>query len=156
IPDPYRWLEDPNDPEVRAWVDEQNQRTQAFLPPGPREDIRRRLTEKWDYERYGVPTVEGGRHFFFKNDGLQNQAVLWTAPALGAPARVLLDPNALSPDGTVALMGMAITRDGKRLAYGLSASGSDWQEWRVRDVDSGDDLPDLVRWVRFSGASYTN
>jgi prolyl oligopeptidase len=155
VPDPYRWLEDPNDPEVRAWVDAQNQRTQAFLPPGPREDIQRRLTETWDYERYGVPTVEGGRHFFFKNDGLQNQAVLWTAPGPGAPARVLLDPNALSPDGTVALMGMAITRDGRRVAYGLSAAGSDWQEWRVRDVDSGADLPDRVRWVRFSGASFT-
>jgi prolyl oligopeptidase len=156
IADPYRWLEDPNHPEVRAWVEEQNRVTFAALEELPaRPRIQRRLTELWDYERLGVPFIEGGRIFFSKNDGLQNQAVLYTADALDAPARVLLDPNGLSADGTVALMGMAVSRDGARLAYGLSASGSDWMEWRVRDVATGEDLPDLVRWVRFSGAAFT-
>ena len=155
VRDPYRWLEDPNDPEVRAWVDEQNRVTAAFVDGPVRERLQKRLLEVWNYERYGVPTIEGGRAFYFKNDGLQNQAVLWTAPRMGEPGRVLLDPNALSADGTVALTGMAVTRDGRRVAYGLSASGSDWQEWRVRDIGSGVDLDDHLRWVRFSGASFT-
>jgi len=155
IRDPYRWLEDPNDPEVRAWVDDQNRVTAAFLAGPTRDGLIARLREVWNYERYGVPTMEGGRAFYFKNDGLQNQAVLWTAPQLGEAGRVLLDPNQLSPDGTVALTGMAVTRDGRRLAYGLSASGSDWQDWRVRDVETGVDLDDHLRWVRFSGASFT-
>ena len=123
VRDPYRWLEDPNDPEVRAWVDEQNRVTAAFLAGPTRDGLIARLREVWNYERYGVPTMEGGRAFYFKNDGLQNQAVLWTAPQLGEAGRVLLDPNQLSADGTVALTGMAVTRDGRRLAYGLSALG---------------------------------
>src|SRR5262249_55567853 len=118
IRDPYRWLEDPNDSEVRAWVDEQNRVTAEFLAGPTRDGLIARLREVWNYERYGVPTMEGGRAFYFKNDGLQNQAVLWTAPQLGEAGRVLLDPNQLSPDGTVALTGMAVTRDGRRLAYG--------------------------------------
>jgi prolyl oligopeptidase len=156
IADPYRWLEDPNDPEVQAWVDEQNRLTFGYLEAIPaRARLAARLTELFDYERNGVPFVEGGRMFFFRNSGLQNQAVLHTARASGEDARVLLDPNALSPDGTVALTGLTVTRDGRRVAYGLSVSGSDWQEWRVRDVETGEDLPDHLRWVRFSGASFT-
>jgi prolyl oligopeptidase len=156
VPDPYRWLEDPKSDETRAWIEAQNELTFAHLAKLPRrEAIERRLTELWDYERYGVPSREGGRYFFFKNDGLQNQPVLWVAPSLGAEARVLLDPNTLSPDGTVALAGMEVSRDGKRLAYGLSKSGSDWTDWRVRDVETGVDLADDIRWVRFSGASWT-
>jgi len=155
IADPYRWLEDPNDPEVQAWVDEQNRATAEFLAGAPaRAALHQRLLEVWNYERYGVPMIEAGRAFYFKNDGLQNQAVLWTAPRMGESGRILLDPNALSADGTVALTGLAVTRDGRRLAYGLSASGSDWQEWRVRDVESAVDLADELRWVRFSGAAF--
>jgi prolyl oligopeptidase len=155
IADPYRWLEDPNAPEVRAWVDEQNQISEAFLAGPHREALLERLTKLWNYERIGVPFKEGGRYFYYKNDGLQNQAVLWTLPSLDAEARVLIDPNTLSADGTVALSGLSISRDGKLAAYGLSASGSDWQEWRVRDVATGVDLADHIQWVRFSGVTFT-
>jgi prolyl oligopeptidase len=158
IADPYRWLEDPAAPETRAWVEAQNRLTFAFLEEIPaRPRILARLTELWDYPKLGVPGKHGGRYFFFKNDGLQNQSVLYTTRDLArlGEARVLLDPNALSPDGTVALTGMSVSDDGRRFAYGLSAAGSDWQEWRVRDVETGDDLPDHLRWVRFSTASFT-
>jgi prolyl oligopeptidase len=156
VPDPYRWLEDADAPETRAWIEEQNALTFGFLDGIPaRAQLKKRLTELWDYEKYGLPFREGDRYFWFKNDGLQNQAVLWTAASLEAPARVLLDPNTLSPDGTVSLGGMAMSRDGRRVAYGISVSGSDWQEWRVRDVDRGEDLPDRLEWVKFSGASWT-
>jgi len=157
VKDPYRWLEDPNHPEVQAWVEQQNRVTFDFLERiAGRPRILARITELWDYERLGIPFLEGGRLFFSKNDGLQNQAVLYTAPSLDAEPKVLLDPNRLSPDGTVALSSMAVSRDGRRLAYGLSASGSDWMEWKVRDVESGHDLDDHVRWVRFSGAAWTH
>ena len=157
IKDPYRWLEDPNHAEVQAWVDEQNRVTFDFLERAPgRPRILARLTELWDYERLGIPFLEGGRLFFSKNDGLQNQAVLYSAPTVDAEPRVLLDPNRLSPDGTVALSTLAVSRDGRRLAYGLSASGSDWMDFRVRDVDTGEDTADHVRWVRFSGAAWTH
>ncbi len=155
IEDPYRWLEDDNSPETKAWVEAQNRVTFRFLeriPERPR--LRQRLTQLWNYERYGLPFREGGRYFFTRNDGLQNQSVLYVAESLDAPPRVLLDPNALSPDGTVALTGVAVSRDGRRLAYGVAVAGSDWQEWHVRDVDSGTDLPDVVRWVKFSAASW--
>ncbi len=156
VADPYRWLEDADAPETRAWIEEQNALTFGFLEGIPaRARLKQRLTELWDYEKYGLPFREGDRYFWFKNDGLQNQAVLWTAPSLEAPARVLLDPNGLSPDGTVSLSGLAPSHDGRRLAYGISVSGSDWQEWRIRDVDGGEDLPDRLEWVKFSGASWT-
>ncbi len=156
INDPYRWLEDDNAPATQAWVAAQNRVTFAYLARIPyRDRIRARLTELWNFERYGVPWHEGGRYFYFKNDGLQNQSVLYTLTALDAGPRVLLDPNTLSPDGTVALSGVAVSPDGKLLAYGTSAAGSDWQEWHVRDIATGDDLPDHIRWVKFSGASWT-
>src|SRR5215472_2806835 len=113
------------------------------------------MTKLWNYERFTVPELEGGRYFFLHNDGLQNQNVLLVADSLTAEPRTLLDPNTLSADGTVALSGTAITDDGKLLAYGTAASGSDWQEWHVRDVSTGKDLPDLIKWVKFSGASWT-
>src|SRR5208337_2247171 len=106
-------------------------------------------------ERYGVPFKEGGRYFFSKNDGLQNQSVLYTMTSLDAPPTLLLDPNKLSADGTVALTGQAVSDDGNLMAYGLSASGSDWQEWKVRDVRTGEDLSDDLKWIKFSGASWT-
>ena len=156
INDPYRWLEDDNAPATAAWVGEQNQVTFAYLERIPyRERLRERLTALWNFERYGIPWKEGGRYFFFKNDGLQNQSVLYTLASLDAEPQVLLDPNSLAADGTIALTSTAVSPDGKHLAYGTSASGSDWQEWHVRSVETGEDLADHLRWVKFSSASWT-
>ena len=156
VADPYRWLEDDNSPETKAWVEAQNRVTFGYLETLPgRAALRARLEKLWNYERYGVPFKQGGRYFFTKNDGLQNQAVLYVTDALEAAPRVLLDPNKLSADGTVALSGYNISEDGNLMAYGLSVAGSDWQEWQVRDVRTGADLADKLKWVKFSGASWT-
>lgn len=155
VADPYRWLEDDNAAATKAWVEAQNEVTFAYLNAIPgRAAIKARLTKLWNFERYGVPFKEGGRYFYSRNDGLQNQSVLYTVESLAATPRVLLDPNTLSTDGTVALAGMAISDDGNLLAYGLAASGSDWNEWKVRDVRTGKDLADHLQWVKFSGASW--
>lgn len=156
IADPYRWLENSDTPETQAWIAAQNELTFGFLAQIPERDrIQQRLTQLWNYEKYGIPFKKGDRYFFFKNDGLQNQSVLYTLKSLTDTPQVLLDPNTLSADGTVALSGLELSEDGDRMAYGLSSSGSDWQEWKVRDVATGEDLPDLIRWVKFSGASWT-
>jgi prolyl oligopeptidase len=156
IADPYRWLEDANSAETKVWVDAQNKVTQAFLGQIPeRETIKQRLTKLWNYERFSVPYKESGRYFYSRNDGLQNQAVLFTMKSLADEPRLLLDPNTLATDGTVALAGSAVSPDGKYLAYGTAASGSDWNEWKVRDIDTGKDLDDHLKWVKFSGASWT-
>jgi prolyl oligopeptidase len=155
VADPYRWLEDVDGPQAQAWIAEENALTQAFLDEVPgRERIRTRLTELWNYERRSVPERVGAQYAWFRNTGLQNQPVLYVTRDLAEPGRVLLDPNALSADGTVALSGASFSEDGARLAYSISSSGSDWQEWRVRDVTTGQDLPDLVRWAKFSAASW--
>ena len=155
ISDPYRWLEDDNSPATKAWVEAQNQVTFGYLNAiSGRDAIKARLTKLWNFERCGIPFKEGGRYFYSRNDGLQNQSVFYTVESLDAAPRVLLDPNTLSKDGTVALSGMAISDDGNLLAYGLAASGSDWNEWKVRDVRTGQDLADHLRWVKFSGASW--
>jgi len=156
VPDPYRWLEDDNAPETEAWVKAQNEVTFGFLDQIPeRQTIRERLTKLWNYERYGVPFREGGRYFFSRNDGLQNQSVLYVTESLADEPRVLLDPNTLSEDGTVALGRYEVSRDGRYLAYGLSTAGSDWQEWKVRDIETGKDLADHLKWVKFSDASWS-
>ncbi|MBI2927652.1 MAG: S9 family peptidase [Verrucomicrobia bacterium] len=156
VADPYRWLEDDNAPETKAWVEAQNKVTFAYLESIPeRAAIKARLTRLWNYERYGVPVQQGGRYFFAKNDGLQNQSVIYTMPSLDAAPTVLLDPNKLSPDGTVALTTYVLSDDGNLLAYGLSSAGSDWQEWKVRDVHTGQDVPDQIEWVKFASASWT-
>ncbi|HKP11518.1 MAG TPA: S9 family peptidase, partial [Blastocatellia bacterium] len=156
VADPYRWLEDLDSADTRAWVEAQNKVTFAYLNDIPaRARIKQRLTKLWNYERYGLPQKQGSRYFYSKNNGLQNQSVLYTAASLDGPPQVLLDPNTLSTDGTVALSGIAVSDDGKLLAYGIAQAGSDWQEWRVRDVETAKDLPDAVRWVKFSGASWT-
>jgi prolyl oligopeptidase len=156
VADPYRALEDPDSEETKAWVEAQNQVTFGYLEEiSAREKIQQRLTKLWDYEKYGIPFQEGDRYFYFKNDGLQNQSVLYTLATLDAEPRVLLDPNQLSPDGTVALAGLAISENGQYLAYGLSTSGSDWQEWKVRQIETGEDLEDHLQWIKFSGASWT-
>lgn len=157
VADPYRWLEDPDSEETRAWTEAQNQVTFAYLSEIPtREKIKQRLTKLWDYEKYGIPFKEGEGYFYFKNDGLQNQSVLYTLKTLDDQPKVLLDPNKLSEDGTVALSGLSISEDGKLLAYSLSASGSDWQEWKVRNIETGEDLQDHLKWIKFSGASWTH
>jgi prolyl oligopeptidase len=156
VADPYRWLEDPDSADSRAWIEAENRITFHYLEQIPqRTAIRERLTRLWNYERFGVPSKEGGRYFYSKNDGLQNQSVIYTVKSLSHEPRVLLDPNKLSEDGTVALSGRAVSNDGKLMAYGISASGSDWQEWRVRDIETGQDQPDLIKWVKFSSASWT-
>ena len=155
VPDPYRWLEDPDSPETRAWIEAENKLTEEFLSRIPvRDKIRERLTELWNYPKYSAPFKEGGRYFFSKNDGLQNQSVLYVQESLDAEPRVLLDPNKLSEDGTVALGGLSVSRDGKLLAWATNVSGSDWRTWYVRDIDTGQDLPDKVEWSKFSGASW--
>ncbi|MEO6035487.1 MAG: S9 family peptidase, partial [Verrucomicrobiota bacterium] len=156
VADPYRWLEDDNSEATKAWVQAQNKITFEYLGKIPERDaMKRRLTELWNFERYGAPFKRGSRYFLSKNDGLQNQSVLYTMDSLEAPPRVLLDPNKLSSDGTAALASYDVSEDGNLLVYAISQSGSDWREWHVREVTSGADLPDLVKWSRFSDASWT-
>jgi prolyl oligopeptidase len=156
VADPYRWLEDTDSADTHAWVEAENKLTFSYLDQIPyRGAIRERLTKLWNYERFTVPAQHGGRYFYQHNNGLQNQNVLLVAESLNAEPRVLLDPNTLSSDGTVALSGTAVTDDGRLMAYGTAASGSDWNEWHVRDVDTGKDLSDVLKWVKFSGASWT-
>ncbi|MBO1054403.1 MAG: S9 family peptidase [Dolichospermum sp. DET73] len=157
VADPYRALEDPDTEETKAWVEAQNQVTFSYLNEIPaRAKIKQRLTKLWDYEKYGTPFKEGENYFYFKNDGLQNQSVLYTLPTLESEPRILLDPNKLSADGTVALSGISISENGQLLAYGLSSSGSDWQEWKVRDIATGEDLQDHLQWIKFSSAAWTH
>ena len=155
VADPYRWLEDPDSEETRAWVAAQNELTFGYLRAWPHyQTIKKRLTQLWNYERYSVPRRVGDRYFFSKNDGLQNQSVLYVQQELDGEARVVLDPNKLSADGTVALRTQAYSRDGSLLAYGLSSSGSDWQEIRIRNVDSGEDYPEVLKWCKFARVAW--
>jgi prolyl oligopeptidase len=156
IADPYRGLENPDSEATKAWIKAQNQVTEGYLASITAQNrIEQRLTQLWDYEKYGSPFKRGERYFYFKNDGLQNQSVLYTLNSLDDEAQVLLDPNLLSEDGTVALSGLSISDDGKWMAYGLSTAGSDWVEYRVKDIATGEDCPDHLRWIKFSGASWT-
>ncbi len=157
IGDPYRWLEDVDAADTKAWVEAQNKVTFAFLERIPeRAALRERLTKLWNYERFSAPFRKGGRYFFFKNDGLQNQAVLYQQATLAASPGVLLDPNTLSADGTVALATIEMSEDGRYMAYALAASGSDWNEVKVREVATGKDQSDHLRWIKFSGLSWSH
>ncbi len=156
VSDPYRWLEDDNSAETKAWVQAQNAVTEKYFAAMPqRVPARKIYTELFNFERFGVPFKEGGRYFWTRNDGLQQQAVLYTATSLAATPQVALDPNTLTKDGTAALGGTVPSRDGKLLAYGVAKAGSDWQTWRVRDLASGKDLADTLDWVKFSTATWT-
>lgn len=156
VADPYRWLEDDNSPETKAWVQAQNAVTDQFLAAMPqRLPVRDLYTKLYNFEKFGTPSKEGGRYFWTRNDGLQQQAVLYTAKSLKDTPRVALDPNQLSKDGTVALSGLAVSKNGRLLAYGIAGAGSDWQTWKVRDLQTGQDLPDRIEWVKFSGATWT-
>lgn len=155
VPDPFRWLEDDNSEETKAWVKAQNEVTFGYLKKLPkRDELRARLEKLWNYERVGAPFEEGGRWFFNRNSGLQNQSVFYVTESLDAEPRILLDPNTLSKDGTTSLTETAPSPNGKLLVYGLSKAGSDWQEFRVKDIDTGTDREDVLEWIKFSGASW--
>lgn len=156
VADPYRWLEDVDAPETLAWVQAQNELSLPFLAALPeREHFKTRLTELWDFERYGLPEKRAGKLLFQKNDGLQNQPVLYIQESAKAAPRLLLDPNALSADGTVALGEWKLSPDGQWLGYGVSSAGSDWTEYRVRDVATGADRTDVLTRIKFSSIEWT-
>src|SRR6202166_1151277 len=156
VTDPYRWLEDTDSAETHDWVEAENKLTFGYLDQIPyRGAIRERLLNLGNYQRFTVPEQQGGRYFYEHNNGLQNQNVLLVAESLNAEPRILLDPNPLSSDGTIALSDTEISEDGRLMAYGLATSGSDWNEWHVRDVDTGKDLSEDLKWIKFSGVSWT-
>ena len=155
VPDPYRWLEDDNAAETKSWVTAQNEVTESFLKTVPqRAEIRKRLADLWNFERTGEPQEYGGKWFFTHNTGLQNQSVLKVSDTLDGEGRLLLDPNTLSEDGTVALANFTPSEDGKLLGYSISRGGSDWNEILVRDVATGKNTGDHLNWVKFSGISW--
>jgi prolyl oligopeptidase len=157
VADPYRWMEDVDSPQTRTWVGAERSLTESYLAAIPsRARIHTELTRLWNYEKMSVPFHRGPLYFTFRNAGLQNQAVLYVSQGVDGTPRVLLDPNTLSLDGTVALAGTAVSLDGRYLAYATQNAGSDWQTWRVRDITSGRDLPDRIEWSRYSGASWTH
>jgi prolyl oligopeptidase len=158
VTDPYRWLEqDPRtSPEVAQWIAAQNKVTQGWLAQVPeRQQIHDRLTTLWNYERYSPPYRVGGRWYYIYNTGLQNQAVLYAFASPEAAPQKVLDPNAWSQDGTVALVGSVPSDDGRYLAYAKSGAGSDWQEWRVIDMTTGKELDDRLQWTKFTRAAWT-
>ncbi len=155
VPDPYRWLEDADSAETRAWVDSENRVTFGYLEKiATRAAIKERLTARWNFERWSTPFRQGKTYFVEKNDGLQNQAVLYTMSDLTAQPKVLIDPNSLSQTGTTALVDYDVSDDGKKIVYGLASAGSDWVEFRVRDIATGVDSADVVRWSKFSTPAF--
>ncbi|MEX0937296.1 MAG: prolyl oligopeptidase family serine peptidase [Pirellulales bacterium] len=158
VPDPYRWLEDDVrvSEDVADWVDRQRSFTREYLDALPgREALTKRLTQLWDYEKYSTPFKDGGRYYYAKNDGLQNQSVYYRLDTLDAEPQVLLDPNTWSDDGTVALAGLAFSDDGKYIAYGIAESGSDWRTWHIMEIESGRKLEDEIQNVKFSSVEWT-
>ncbi len=155
VKDPYRWMEDLDSDELKGWVEAQNAVTMPYLKAIPgRDAIEARLTELWNYERYGTPSKEGGRYFYSFNPGLKNQSIIYVADSLGAEPRVLFDPNTFSEDGTVSLAGMDVSPNGKIAAYAKSDGGTDWRDWWFRDIDSGKDLEDHLTFTKFTGLSW--
>ena len=154
VADPYRWLEDSTALETIEWVQKQNELTRQVLDTPLREQLKQRLEQLWDYPKYELPREVNGRLFFQKNDGLQNQALLYCQDPGGEPF-VILDPNAFSEDGTIALTRFTVSKDGKLLAYATSESGSDWQKIRIRKVDSGEEFPETINWCRFTNLPWT-
>ncbi|MDR2921043.1 MAG: prolyl oligopeptidase family serine peptidase [Tannerella sp.] len=155
VADPYRWMEDDTTQAVANWVDAENKVTQAYLSRIPfRDELRKRMTDLTNYEKIGMPFKKHGKYYFSKNDGLQNQSVLYVKETLDGTPAVLLDPNKLSDDGTVALAGISFSNDGKYLAYTISRSGSDWREIFVMDLSTGQLIKDHILWAKFSGADW--
>ncbi len=158
VADPYRWLEDDvhESPEVKDWVGRQQTVTSAYLETLPQLDtIKSRLTELWDFEKFGTPFIAGGRYYMTRNNGLQNQSVLFTMATPDAEPSVLIDPNTWSDDGTKALDGMAFSDDGKYLAYGVQEDGSDWRTYHVMEIDTRTILKDKIEWIKFGGAAWS-
>jgi prolyl oligopeptidase len=155
VSDPYRWMENIDSPSTRTWVEAEAKLTSDYLAAIPgRDQIARRLSEIWNFARWTAPEKHGSQWFYLHNDGLQNQSVLFTVAEPEQAARVLLDPNALAKDGTIALKAEGYSDDGRLMAYGTSEAGSDWEVWRVRDVASGKDLPDEIHRAKFTTASW--
>jgi prolyl oligopeptidase len=155
VSDPYRWMEDVDSAELKTWIDAENELTQRYLEQIPlRATMQKRLMELINFERYTAPSRRGTRYFYSHNSGLQNQNVLYWQEGLEGEPQVLLDPNTFSEDGTVAISGISITDDGLLAAYSIADAGSDWVKWHVRDVTTGEDLPDVIEWSKFSGASW--
>ena len=155
VSDPYRWLENDTSAEVASWVSDQNRVTQSYLEELPDRDlIRQRLKDLWNYERYSAPKKEGDYYFFTKNDGLQNQSIWYRQKSLNQEAEIFLDPNSFSADGTISLSGASFSKDGKYFAYSTSTSGSDWRNIYVMDVAKKIQLPDTIRWAKFTGISW--
>ena len=156
VSDPYRWMEESKSPDLQTWIEEENQLTQSYLASIPERDkIKARLTELWNYERYSAPgKIADGKYIYSKNDGLQNQSVLYITDSIDSPGRVLLDPNKLSADGTAALSGSSFTEDGKLWAYGVAIAGSDRTEWKVMNVDTGEHLTDTLKPNRQGGVAW--
>lgn len=154
VADPYRWMETPDSPEIQAWVEAENKLTHDYINVLSREKIKARLTKLWNYPKYTLPIKEGGRYFFSKNDGLQNQYVLYMQENLNAEPKVIIDPNKLSEDGTAALSNQAFSKDGKLLAYGISQSGSDQQEIKIRNVDTDKDYDEVLQWCKFAAVAW--
>lgn len=155
VADPYRWLENDTSAATAQWVEAENKVTNAYLQKIPfRGKLLKRLKEVSNYEKIGTPFKRHGRWYVYKNNGLQNQSVLYVMDKLGGEERVFLDPNRLSADGTVALKGVWFSHNGKYAAYAISRSGSDWQEFYVMDAQTGQLLPDHIEWAKFSGAAW--
>ncbi|MDR1113254.1 MAG: S9 family peptidase, partial [Bacteroidales bacterium] len=155
VADPYRWLENDTTKEVAEWVAAENKVTESYLNAIPfRNSLKNRLTEVINYEKIGAPFAKHGKYYFFKNDGLQNQSVFYVKETLHGEPSILLDPNTLSEDGTVALQGIYFSRNGKYLAYTISRSGSDWKEIFVMDLATKKLLKDHIVWAKFTGASW--
>ncbi|HKW13842.1 MAG TPA: prolyl oligopeptidase family serine peptidase, partial [Candidatus Krumholzibacteria bacterium] len=155
VADPYRWMEDPDAKETQTWVDQENVLTRSYIDSYPaREAIEDRLKSLFNYERYSVPTREGDRYYYSKNDGLQNQAPIYMQKVGGGDPVMVLDPNALRADGTVAITGTSYTEDGTLLGYGLSAAGSDWQEIHIRNVDTARDYDEVLKWCKFASVAW--
>ncbi|NNM03662.1 MAG: S9 family peptidase, partial [Gemmatimonadetes bacterium] len=155
VTDPYRWMEDLEAPELAEWVEAENRIAVPILDGMPdHAGIQDRLTELWNYERFGIPNKEAGLYFFTRNDGLQDQDVVFVSETLDGDARVLIDPNGFSEDATIALAGMSVSPDGRFIAYATSDGGTDWNTWHVREVETGEDLPDVVSHTKFTSASW--
>ena len=155
VPDPYRWLEDDNSAETAAWVKAENKLTQDYLSKIPfRNKVKKRITELANYEKVGAPFKVKDKYYFFKNNGLQNQSCLYVRDKLDGEPRLVLDPNTLSEDGTVALSGINFSKDGRYMAYIISRNGSDWNEIYVKDLQTGQLLEDHIVWAKFTDAQW--
>ena len=155
VADPYRWLEDDNSAETEQWVKAQNQVTQAYISKIPfRNALKDKMMALQNYEKCGIPFKHHGKYFFYKNNGLQNQSVLYEMDSLDGTPREVLDPNTLSDDGTVALQSVDFSKDGRYMAYTISRSGSDWNEIYVKDLSTGELLPDHIVWAKFTNAQW--